>query len=158
MLFRSLVDVDYGEFYAGGHMQEKIQEFCRRTGQPVPVTVGQVTRCVFESLALKYRYAVEVLETMKGQKIESLNIVGGGIRNRILNEFAASATARPVITGPVEGAAMGNMLMQAVALGELGGLDDVREVVRRSVETETYEPKDTSVWDEAYERVRSYKL
>ena len=156
--FRSLVDVDYGEFYAGGHMQEKIQEFCRRTGQPVPETVGQVTRCVFESLALKYRYAVEVLETMKGQKIESLNIVGGGIRNRILNEFAASATARPVITGPVEGAAMGNMLMQAVALGELGGLDDVREVVRRSVETETYEPKDTSVWDEAYERVRSYKL
>ena len=156
--FRSLVDVDYGEFYAGGHMQEKIQKFCRLTGQPVPETVGQVTRCVFESLALKYRYAVEVLETMKGQKIESLNIVGGGIRNRILNEFAANATGRPVITGPVEGAAMGNMLMQAVALGELGGLDDVREVVRRSVETETYEPKDTAVWNEAYERVRSYKL
>ncbi len=156
--FRSLVDVDYGEFYAGGHMQEKIQEFCCRTGQPVPETVGQVTRCVFESLALKYRYAVEGLETMKGQKIESLNIVGGGIRNKILNEFAASATARPVVTGPVEGAAMGNMLMQAVALGELGGLDDVREVVRRSVETETYEPKNTAAWDEAYGRVQSYKL
>ena len=156
--FRSLVDVDWGEFYGAGHMQEKIQTFCRRTGQPVPETVGQVTRCVFESLALKYRYAVEVLEVMKGQRIDSLNIVGGGIRNRILNEFAANATGRPVITGPVEGAAMGNMLMQAVALGELGGLEDVREVVRNSVETETYEPKDTAAWDEAYGRVRSYKL
>jgi len=135
-----------------------VQEFCRETGQPVPETVGQVTRCIFESLALKYRYAVDVLEKMKGQKIESLNIVGGGIKNKILNEFAANATARPVITGPVEGAAMGNMLMQAVALGELGGLDDVREVVRNSVETETYEPKNTAAWDEAYARVQSYNV
>jgi len=156
--FRSLVDVDYAPFYGAGHMQEKVQEFCRKTNQPIPETVGQVTRCIFESLALKYRYAVEVLEKMKGQKIDSLNIVGGGIKNKILNEFAANATARPVITGPVEGAAMGNMLMQAVALGELGGLDDVREVVRNSVETETYEPKNTAAWDEAYARVRSYNV
>ena len=83
---RSIIDPNAPEFYAGGNMEEKIQEFCRRTGQPVPETIGQVARCVYESLALKYRHALECLERMKGQRIDPLNIVGGPINNRFLGQ------------------------------------------------------------------------
>ena len=82
---RSIIDPDYGEFFAGGDMEKKIQAFCERTGQPVPTTVGQVARCIYESLALKYRWALERLEEIKGARIDTLNIVGGGIQNKLLN-------------------------------------------------------------------------
>ncbi len=115
--FRSIIDPDYGEFFAGGDMEKKIQAFCERTGQSVPTTVGQVARCIYESLALKYRWALERLEEIKGARIDTLNIVGGGIQNKLLNQMAADSLDRPVITGPVEGAAIGNLLAQAMALG-----------------------------------------
>ena len=86
---RSIIDTDAPEFYAGGNMEKKIQEFCRKTNQPVPETVGEVARCIYESLALKYRYALEGLEKMKGEKIQSLNIVGGGINNKFLDQLVA---------------------------------------------------------------------
>ena len=154
--FRSIIDPDYGEFFAGGRMIEKIQSFCRETKQPVPETVGQIARCIYESLALKYRWALERLEEIKGEHITQLNIVGGGCNNKLLDQFAADATNRTVVTGPVEGAAIGNLLAQAMALGDIKSMDALRDVVRRSEPVETYCPNHTPAWEHAYQRMLSY--
>ena len=150
---RSIVDADYGEFFAGGDMVKKIQDFCRKTNQPVPETVGQIARCIYESLALKYRWALERLEQIKGERIGQLNIVGGGIQNKLLNQMAAVAIDRPVVTGPIEGAAIGNLLAQAMALGEIRSMDELRDVVRASEPVSRYEPNHTPAWQAAYERL-----
>lgn len=152
---RSIIDPDAPEFYAGGNMEKKIQEFCRRTNQPVPETIGQVARCVYESLALKYRHALEGLEKMKGQRIDSLNIVGGPINNRFLDQLIADSLDRTVVTGPIEGAAMGNLLTQAMALGDIADLDALRQVVRNSETVETWNPNHTQAWENAYKRLLS---
>lgn len=153
--FRSILDPDYGEFFAGGDMVKKIQNFCRKTSQPVPETVGQIARCIYESLALKYRWALERLEEIKGERIEQLNIVGGGIQNKLLNQMAADAIDRPVVTGPIEGAAIGNLLAQAMALGEIRTMDELRDVVRASEPVSRYEPNHTPAWQAAYTRLLS---
>ena len=154
--FRSIIDPDYGEFFAGGRMVEKIQAFCRDTNQPVPETVSQIARCIYESLALKYRWALERLEEIKGQRIDTLNIVGGGCQNKLLNQFAADSLNRPVITGPIEGAAIGNLLAQAMALGDIQTMDELRDVVRRSEAVSTYEPHHTPEWEAAYQKLLSF--
>ena len=153
---RSIIDPDAPEFYAGGNMEKKIQEFCRRTGQPIPETVGQVARCVYESLALKYRHALEGLEKMKGQRIDSLNIVGGPINNRFLDQLIADSLDRTVVTGPVEGAAIGNLLTQAMALGDIKDLEHLRQVVRNSEAVETWTPNHTADWENAYQKLLSF--
>ncbi len=150
---RSVIDPDSPEFYAGGNMEKKIQEFCRRTGQPVPETVGQVARCIYESLALKYRHALEGLERMKGQRIDSLNIVGGPINNKFLDQLIADALDRQVVTGPIEGAAIGNLLTQAMALGDIKDLAELRQVVRNSESVETWQPHHTEEWEAAYNKL-----
>jgi sugar (pentulose or hexulose) kinase len=137
-------------------MVQKIKDFCRDTDQPVPETVGEIARCVYESLALKYRNALEGLEAMKGQRIDSLNIVGGGIQNRLLNQMVADSLDRPVITGPIEGAAMGNLLTQAMAMGEIADLDALRQVVRNSEAVETWQPNHTADWEAAYEKLLTF--
>ncbi len=153
---RSIINPDAPEFYAGGNMEKKIQDFCRRTGQPVPETIGQVARCIYESLALKYRHALEGLEKMKGQRIDSLNIVGGPINNRFLNQLIANSLDREVVTGPVEGAAIGNLLTQAMALGDIADLDELRQVVRNSESVEVWQPDHTPDWEAAYEKLLTY--
>ena len=154
--FRSVIDPDYGAFFAGGQMVEKIQAFCRETSQPVPEAVGQIARCIYESLALKYRWALERLEEIKGQRIDQLNIVGGGINNKMLNQLVADSIDRSVVTGPVEGAAIGNLLAQAMALGDISDMTQLRDVVRRSEAVATYTPNHTAAWETAYERMLSY--
>ena len=150
---RSIIDPDYGEFFSAGNMEKRIQAYCERTGQPVPRTVGEVARCIYESLALKYRWALERLEEIKGQRIDTLNIVGGGIQNKLLNQMVADSLNRPVITGPVEGAAIGNLLCQAMALGAVKDIDDLRRVVRNSEEVHEYTPNHTPEWEDAYQRL-----
>lgn len=154
--FRSIIDPDYSTFFVGGHMVQKIQAFCRETNQPVPETVGQVARCIYESLALKYRWALERLEGIKGQRIDTLNIVGGGCKNRLLNQFVADSIDRTVITGPIEGAAIGNLLAQAMALGDIKDIDALRTVVRHSETVEAYEPHHTQAWEAAYAKLLSF--
>jgi len=151
--FRSIIDPDYADFFSPGNMIEKIQKFCLDTYQPIPITIGHIARCIYESLALKYRWAVERLENIKGVPIDSLNIVGGGSQNKLLNQMAADATKRIVIAGPTEGACIGNLLMQAIALGELSTLEDLRDVVKRSFSPDIYEPRNTSGWDDSYHRL-----
>ena len=153
---RSIIDPDSPEFYAGGNMEQKIKDFCKRTAQPIPETPGQVARCIYESLALKYRHALEGLEAMKGQRIDSLNIVGGPIKNKFLNQLIADSLDRQVITGPVEGAAMGNLLTQAMALGDIADLDELRQVVRNSETVETWKPHHTQAWENAYNKLLSF--
>ena len=153
---RSVINPDSPEFYDGGNMEKKIQDFCRKTNQPVPETIGQVARCVYESLALKYRNALEGLEKMKGQRIDSLNIVGGPINNRFLNQLIADSIDRQVVTGPIEGAAMGNLLTQAMALGDIKDLDELRQIVRNSEAVETWEPNHSPAWEEAYQKLLTF--
>ena len=152
---RSVINPDHGTFFAGGNMVKKIQDFCRDTNQSVPETVGEIARTIYESLALKYRWALERLEEIKGARIDTLNIVGGGIQNKLLNQMVADSINRPVITGPIEGAAIGNLLAQAMALGEIRDIDELRQVVRNSETVETYTPNHTQAWEDAYVRLIS---
>ena len=151
--FRTIIDPDYSEFFGGGDMIRKLQDYCRQTNQPIPETVGQAARCIYESLALKYRWVLERLEEIKGQRIDTLNIVGGGIQNKLLNQMVADSLDRQVITGPIEGAAIGNLLMQAKALGLLSTMDEVRQVVRNSENVNTYTPNHTQAWEDAYQKM-----
>ncbi len=154
--FRSIIDPDYGEFFAGGNMVKKIQKFCADTNQPIPETVGQVARCIYESLALKYRWALERLEEIKGESIDTLNIVGGGCNNKFLDQLVADSINRPVTIGPVEGAAIGNLLSQAMALGDVKDIVQLRQIVRNSESVETFQPNHTQQWDDAYQRLLSF--
>ncbi len=148
-----MLDPDDPAFYAAGDMPGKIRAYCELTGQPLPETIGEIARACYESLALKYRWAVERLGLMKGRPIRSLNITGGGIQNLLLNQMAADSTGLPVTVGPVEGAALGNALMQAMALGEIKDIAQARQVVKNSVDTRVYEPRRSAAWDGAYARM-----
>lgn len=150
--FRSLIDPDDPIFLPPGDMPARIVEFCKRTGQPVPETPGQFMRAVYESLALKYRLSLESMTALSGKRYERLHIIGGGTQNRLLCQMTADALGRVVIAGPVEATAMGNAIVQLIALGEIGNLAQAREIVSRSVETVTYEPRETGAWDDAYGR------
>ena len=153
--FVAQIDVDAHDFLAPGDMPARIREYCRRTGQVVPEGVGPIARVVYESLALKYRRVLEMMETLVGRRIGVLHIVGGGAENRLLNQLTANALGRPVVAGPFEATAVGNLLLQLLATGAVGSLAEGRVLVRRSFDTETYAPKDAAAWDEAYARFRS---
>lgn len=156
--FRSLVDPNDNRFLTPGDMPARFQAFCRETGQPVPETPGQMVRCALESLALRYRQTVEELETLTGTRINRLHAVGGGIQNLLLNQFTANALKdRPVITGPVEGTAIGNLLCQAIAAGLLPDLGAARDVVHASFPLETFRGREAAAWDAAYTRFRGLK-
>ncbi|MBO4407257.1 MAG: rhamnulokinase [Clostridia bacterium] len=150
--FRSLIDPDAEEFIAPGRMAERIRDFCRRTGQPVPETRGELLRTAQESLALKYRYAVEGLEKILGRRFDVLRVVGGGCNDRILMRFTASALGREVIAGPVEATAIGNMAAQLLTLGEFSTVAEARRVVAASFGTDRYLPENAGAWEEAYGR------
>ena len=151
--FRSLVDVDDHAFAAPGDMPARIQAYCRQSGQPVPETKGEIVRTALDSLALKYRYVLAQMEGILERRLEPLHVVGGGARNRLLCQLAADATGRVVVAGPVEATAAGNVLMQAVALGHLGSLAEARDVVRRSFEIATCEPRPGPAVEDAYARL-----
>ncbi len=148
--FLCFVNPDAPDFMNPENMVSAIREYCGRTGQKVPETAGQIVRCIFESLAMKYRYTVELLKRVSPHPIEKLHVIGGGSKNAYLCQLTADAIGMPVIAGPAEGTAMGNLLVQAMALGHIKSLADIRRVVRNSVETETYLPQDAGAWEQAY--------
>ncbi len=152
--FASLIHTGDARFLSPGDMPARIQAYCREKGQRVPETHAAILRCIFESLALEYRAVVESIEGMVGRKLPVIHAVGGGSRNRLLNQFTANATHRTVIAGPTEATATGNLLMQLIALGELASLQEARALVRRSSELQIYHPQSPSAWDEAYEKYR----
>src|SRR5256885_11262782 len=127
-------------------MLRALGEFCRKTGQPAPTEPGAVVRCALESLALRYRWVLEKLEELLGRRLDVIHIVGGGSQNALLCQLTADACNRPVLAGPVEATAIGNVLVQAIGLRELHSLADAREVVRRSFDVRAYAPKEPDAW------------
>ena len=151
----SLINPDDPSFLAPGDMPQAIRNFCQRTGQTVPRDEGAVLRTAIESLALKYRQVLGWLEELVGGRIDTIHIVGGGTQNRQLCQATADACNRRVVAGPVEATAIGNVLVQAVAAGDVGSIAEAREIVRRSFAVEQYEPCHPADWDAAYEKFLS---
>ena len=150
--FRAFIDPDDPPFLSPGDMPEKIQAYCRRTGQPVPDTPGAIARCAFESLALTYRAVLGQIESVLGRKIGVLHILGGGIRNRFLCRLTASACGVPAIAGPGEATALGNVIVQAMAAGAIDSLEAGRTLVLQTETLERYEPDDAGTWERASEQ------
>jgi rhamnulokinase len=148
----SFINPDAAEFLAPENMPEAIRAFCRKTGQAVPGDEGAVLRCALDSIAMKFRHVLGMCEELVGGRIETIHIVGGGTKNRQLCQAAADACGRRVVAGPVEATATGNLMMQAVAAGDVSSIAEAREVIRRSFAVEQYEPRNTAAWEEAYER------
>jgi rhamnulokinase len=152
--FKAVVDPDDADFLNPADMPEAIREFCRKTKQSVPETPAEIVRCALESLALKYRSVLEELRQVSPNPIERIHIIGGGSRNTLLNQFTASATSAPVVAGPAEATAAGNIMGQALALGYVRSLEEIRAIVAASTEPRAFEPRETKPWDSAYERFR----
>lgn len=153
--FLAVIDPDSDLFLRPGDMPEKIRAFCAGSGQTVPQTRGEIVRVVLESLALKYRLVLERLEELAGRRLDPVHIIGGGTKNRLLNQLTADCTGREVVAGPAEATAIGNILVQAIALGHLESLAEARALVRASFEVETYWPQGRQGSDEAFERLIS---
>jgi rhamnulokinase len=154
--FESLIDPDHSSLHNPDHMITAIRDYCSGTGQQNPVTPGACTKAILESLAFKYRLVLDWLEELIGHRLGEIRIIGGGAKNRLLNQFTANATGRPVVAGPVEATALGNIAMQMLATGAVSSLADARAIVDRSFPTERYEPQ--SDWSAAYTRFRQYVL
>ena len=154
--FAHLVDPDDECFLRAVDMPAAIDDFCRKTHQAEPPNPGAYVRCVLESLALKYRLVLRKLEQVSGKRIDQVRVIGGGSRNRLLNQFTADATGRRVLAGPAEATALGNIAIQILATGGASSLAEVRAIVDRSFPTEVFEPVDTDRWDQQAELFEQY--
>ena len=149
--FRSIINVDHPSFSTPGNMPEKIRDYCRMTGQPIPETVGEVVRCIYESLALKYRHVAQLIQEMMGKQAKVIHVVGGGTKDGFLSQMTADACGIPVAAGPEEATAIGNLMMQAIAAGEVANIKQAREIISASFDLKHYTPTaDRAAWDEAY--------
>ncbi|MGA3091651.1 MAG: rhamnulokinase family protein [Terriglobales bacterium] len=154
--FRHLIDPDDKSFLRPPDMLAAIDQYCARTQQPPPLRPGAYVRAIVESLALKYRHVIRNLEHVSNKPITEIRVIGGGSKNRMLNQCTADATGRRVLAGPAEAAALGNIAVQILATGEASSLDEVRAIVDRSFPTEVFEPIDTDTWEAQIERFRHY--
>ncbi len=150
--FAAFVDVDDIRFLAPGDMTPRVNEYLAETGQATIEDKGQMVRVILESLALKYRSIMEMIESATGETVDVMHIVGGGIQNELLCQFTANSLGKKVITGPIEATASGNILMQALAVGQVKDLADMRRIVANSFEVKQYEPQDVELWAEQYEK------
>ncbi|MDP4117715.1 MAG: rhamnulokinase family protein [Bacillota bacterium] len=153
--FESLIDPDYSDFGTPGNMPKKIREFCKRTGQTVPETAGDVIRCAAQSLALKIAMSVDGMEETLGRKINTIHMVGGGIKDKMVCQFAANASGRTVVAGPVEATSTGNAIVQFMALGKIENLNSARKIIKDSFPVSIYEPQDRKDWEDAYEKFKT---
>ena len=155
--FQSMITPDNEMFANPADMQQAINDYCRQTGQHVPTGYAETCRCIFESLALRYRQVAGWLKEMAPFGIDTLHIIGGGSKNDYLNQFTANATGLTVLAGPQECTALGNIMLQAKAAGAVDGIFDMRRIIADSVTPKRFEPQDKAVWDEAYERFKELK-
>ena len=154
--FVSFIDPDAPEFVPAGNIPKRIRKFCERTGQKAPQSVAEVMRCINQSLALKYRYALEQIESCTGKHYEVIHMIGGGIQSKLLCQMTAGASGRRVIAGPVEATALGNIVMQMIALGMIQDVAQARSMIAKSETTYDYLPLDVRAWDAAYEKFQMY--
>jgi rhamnulokinase len=155
--FGHLVDPDDESFLHPSDMPNAIDRFCGKTQQPSPKTPGAYTRTVLESLALKYRHVIGELESLIRRPIEKIRIIGGGSKNRLLNQFTADAVGKTVLAGPAEATALGNVAIQILASGGGSSLAEVRSMVERSFPTEIFEPRETEKWERQARRFQHYR-
>jgi rhamnulokinase len=152
---KTFVDPDYSDFLQMGDMAEKINKYCRLSGQPIPQDEGEMIRAVLQGLALRYRLIIEQLEEISGKKVSSIHIVGGGIKNNLVNQFTADTLGCKVITGPVEATAIGNIIVQAVTMGDIADWEEGVAIIKNSFDIHTYLPRDQSHWNKAYEQFKN---
>lgn len=148
--FKSFIDPDDASFAAPASMPAAIDAYCRRTGQPAPAGHGEYVRVIFESLALKYRQVLEMFRGLAPFVIEKLHVIGGGSKNTLLNQFTANSVGIPVVAGPSEATAIGNVMVQAKAAGMVDTLQQMRAMIAAGTDTCTCRPQDTGKWDDAY--------
>lgn len=148
------IEPDHPRFAAPKNMPEEIRSYCRETGQTVPDSDGAIIRCALESLAMRYRMVLEWLEELVGNRIETIHIVGGGTQNELLCQMAADACQRRIVTGPIEATAIGNLMQQMIAAGDLGSISEARAIIGQSFDSNTFEPQNAAAWQEAYPRFR----
>ncbi len=148
--FQCFIDPDDASFVAPGDLPTRVREFCKKTGQYVPETVGEVMRCIYESLAMKYRYTAEIISKLTGISPRVIHVVGGGTKDGFLSQMTADACNLPVCAGPEEATAIGNLLVQLMAAGEAKNLSDARAIVAASFTCKHYTPQNTEAWDAAY--------
>ena len=151
---QSLISSGDDIFMSPGNMPERIRLYCEHTSQTAPESIGAIVRCILESLAMEFRQTLDELEQITGIRPPIIHMVGGGVHNRLLCQFTANATGLPVIAGPVEASSAGNCLLQYVALGEVDGLSEIRDIVSASFEPEMYTPQESDRWQEAYGKYR----
>lgn len=149
--FKCLVDPDSPMLSSHGDLPNKIKAFCASTNQPEPQDVGELVRCIYESLALKYRYALDQISQCTDKQFSSLNLLGGGTKDGFLCELTADSIDMPVYAGPIEATALGNIVLQLIALGEISDVDEGRELIRKSEKILRYTPNHSDYWDDAYE-------
>ncbi len=148
--FACFIDPDAPEFVPHGNIPERIREFCRKTNQYVPETVGEIMRCIYESLAMKYKLTFEKLMECTKRDYEIINVIGGGTKDTLLCQLTANSCARPVTAGPIEATVLGNIAVQLMASGDIKSIKEAREIVARSEKVTEYQPQDTAKWNEAY--------
>jgi rhamnulokinase len=152
--FKCLINPDDSMFLNPGNMPKAVQEFCDKTNQPVPVNKGEIARCIYDSLVLKYKFTIGQIESVTGKKIEKLHIIGGGANNKMMNQLTADATGVNVLAGPTEATATGNIMIQAKALGAVSSLTEIRQVINNSFEVSEYKPSPDRKWDAAFEKFK----
>ena len=153
--FRSIINPDDALFANPSHMIGAIQQYCRQTNQPMPETPAEICRCIFDSLALRYKQVFQWLQEFAPFRLEVLHIIGGGSLNKYLNQFTANATGATVLAGPQEGTAIGNIMLQAKAAGLVKDFWEMRQIIANSLELVMYEPTDKAAWDAAYDKYLS---
>ena len=153
--FRCFINPDDPSFELPGNQPRRVQEYCERTGQTVPQTRGEIMRCIYESLAMKYRATFQQIREVTGKSYETIHMIGGGTKDRLLCQMTADACNTPVIAGPIEATAMGNIAVQLIALGEFSGLKEARAVIANSELPKSYTPSDTAAYDAAYARFQA---
>lgn len=150
--FKFFIDPDANDFVAPGNIPERIRAFCRRTGQGEPQTVGEIMRCIYESLALKYRHTFAQISDCTCKTYHSIHMVGGGTKDNLLCQMTANSTGCRIIAGPIEATALGNIAVQLMASGDIKDIAEAREVIKRSFDPVEYTPVETPAWNAVYER------
>lgn len=150
--FKCFIDPDAPEFVPVGNIPERVREYCRRTGQPVPESVGEVMRCIYESLALKYRLAFDEIRECTGKEYKKIHLVGGGTKDGMLCRMTAAACDRDVVAGPIEATAYGNIAMQLIAGGAIPDIKTARQIIAKSDNVKLYSPENAEEWEKAYKR------
>lgn len=154
--FKCFIDPDADDFAPMGNMPERIRAFCRRTGQYVPQSVGEVVRCIYESLALKYRHIFRGIEDCTGKQYPHINVVGGGTKDKLLCRMTADSCNTTVYAGPIEATVLGNIAVQLLSNGEISSIEEARKIIAEGEKLICYTPENTAVWDTAYEEFKKY--